>query len=135
MVVILVIAGLVAPLILSAIAREAQKFEYPVTRKVDHMDDYHGTKVPDPYRWLEDDRAAETEKWVEAQNKVTFAYLEKIPNRRQMKDRLEEALQLSEVLRAVSQRRILLLFEEQRTAEPERHVSPEGYRWNAGSVS
>ena len=53
------------------------------------MDDYHGTKVPDPYRWLEDDRSAETEKWVEAQNN-SFAYLEKIPNRRQMKDRLEK---------------------------------------------
>jgi prolyl oligopeptidase len=89
-IVVLVIAGLVAPYILSVGAHETQKFEYPVTRKVDHVDDYHGTKVPDPYRWLEDDRSAETEKWVEAQNKVTFAYLEKIPYRRQMKDRLEK---------------------------------------------
>ena len=89
-IVILVIAGLVAPIILSVGARELQKFEYPVTRKVDQSDDYHGTKVLDPYRWLEDDRSAETEKWVEEQNRVTFAYLEKIPFRKQMKDRLEK---------------------------------------------
>ena len=67
-----------------------QKFDYPITRKVDHVDDYKGTKVADPYRWLEDDRSAETAKWVEAENKVTFAYLEKIPFRKQLKDRLEK---------------------------------------------
>jgi prolyl oligopeptidase len=61
---------------------------YPETKKVDVVDDYFGTKVVDPYRWLEDDRAPEVEKWVEAQNKVTFAYLEKIPYRKQVMDRL-----------------------------------------------
>jgi hypothetical protein len=50
----------------------------------------HGTKVADPYRWLEDDNSAETARWVEAENKVTFGYLEKIPYRAQVKARLEQ---------------------------------------------
>ena len=62
---------------------------YPVTRTVDHVDVYHGTKVPDPYRWLEDDTSPETKAWVEAQNKVTFAYLDKIPYRAQLTERLK----------------------------------------------
>src|SRR5688500_14859933 len=66
----------------------AQGLSYPVTRTMDHVDVYHGVKVPDPYRWLEDDTSAETAKWVEAQNQVTFAYLDKIPYREQLKKRL-----------------------------------------------
>ena len=62
---------------------------YPVTRTVDHVDVYLGTKVPDPYRWLEDDNSPETKAWVEAQNKVTFAYLDKIPFRAQLTERLK----------------------------------------------
>ncbi len=49
---------------------------YPVTDKVDTVDTYFNTEVPDPFRWLEDDRSAETEAWVTDQNKVTFGYLE-----------------------------------------------------------
>lgn len=67
---------------------DAMKLEYPVTRKVDTVDDYHGTKVSDPYRWLENDTATDVAEWVEAQNKVTFAYLESIPYRTKIKDRL-----------------------------------------------
>src|SRR5262245_59521255 len=67
-----------------------QTIQYPKTRKVDHVDSYHGTGVADPYRWLEDDRSAETAKWVEEQNKVTFSYLEKIPIRAKIKGRLEQ---------------------------------------------
>ena len=63
---------------------------YPVTRKIEHTDNYHGTKVADPYRWLEDDHAADTKAWVEAQNKITFGYLEKIPQRAPIKKRLTE---------------------------------------------
>jgi len=66
-----------------------QRFDYPQTRKVDHVDTYHGTKVPDPYQWLEDDNSPETAQWVEAENKVTFAYLERIPYRAELKKRLE----------------------------------------------
>ncbi|HXG46101.1 MAG TPA: prolyl oligopeptidase family serine peptidase [Methylomirabilota bacterium] len=61
---------------------------YPSTRQMDQVDDYHGTKVTDPYRWLEDDHSAETKAWVEAQNAVTFAWLEQIPERAAIKQRL-----------------------------------------------
>jgi len=66
------------------------KIEYPQTRKVEQTDDYHGTKISDPYRWLEDDNSAETKAWVEAQNKITFAYLNQIPERARIKARLTE---------------------------------------------
>jgi prolyl oligopeptidase len=64
------------------------KLVYPDSMPGATVDDYFGTKVADPYRWLEDDRAPAVEKWVEAENKVTFAYLDKIPYRQQIKDRL-----------------------------------------------
>ena len=63
---------------------------YPKTRKSDQTDNYHGTSVADPYRWLEDDNSNETLAWVNAQNQVTFAYLEEIPYRAQLKQRLQE---------------------------------------------
>lgn len=63
--------------------------DYPVARKVDVTDDYHGTKVEDPYRWLEDDNAAETKTWVEAENKVTESYLAAIPQRDAIRSRLK----------------------------------------------
>jgi prolyl oligopeptidase len=66
----------------------AQTITYPVARKSDVVDDYHGTKVPDPYRWLEDVDSPETRAWVEAENRVTFAYLEQIPERARIHRRL-----------------------------------------------
>ncbi|MFW5656334.1 MAG: prolyl oligopeptidase family serine peptidase [Bacteroidota bacterium] len=63
---------------------------YPETQKTDVTDDYFGTAVPDPYRWLEDDNSEETKAWVTAQNEVTFGYLESIPERGAIRDRLEE---------------------------------------------
>ena len=63
---------------------------YPETKKTDTITDYFGTKVADPYRWLEDDRSEETKQWVTAQNKVTFGYLDQIPFRAQWLKRLEE---------------------------------------------
>lgn len=80
------------PLMLVSAATMAQtaSLTYPTTRKTDQTDTYHGTTVPDPYRWLEDDRSAETGEWVKAQNKVTFDYLAQIPYRKQLQDRLEK---------------------------------------------
>ncbi|HER10149.1 MAG TPA: S9 family peptidase [Bacteroides sp.] len=69
---------------------QRQTFVYPETAKVDTVDNYFGTAVPDPYRWLEDDRSAETEAWVKAQNEVTFAYLDRIPFRNELKERMTE---------------------------------------------
>lgn len=68
---------------------EAQ-LSYPAAKKVDQVDDYFGTKVEDPYRWLEDDNSTETKDWVTAENKVTFDYLDKIPYRAKIKNRLTE---------------------------------------------
>jgi len=63
---------------------------YPETLKKPVVNEYFGTKVTDNYRWLEDDRSSETENWVKAENEVTFNYLDKIPYREQLKDRLSE---------------------------------------------
>ena len=63
---------------------------YPVTKKVDTVTNYFGTDVKDPYRWLEDDRSKETEEWVKTQNQSTYGYLENIPYREELKDRLEK---------------------------------------------
>lgn len=63
---------------------------YPPTKKVDSIDNYFGTQIKDPYRWLEDDRSAETTAWVKEQNIVTSGYLKKIPFRDDLKNRLEK---------------------------------------------
>lgn len=68
----------------------SSKKMYPETRKAETVHDYHGTKVADPYSWLEDDNSAETKAWVEAQNKVTFGYLETVPERTKIAKRLTE---------------------------------------------
>ncbi len=62
----------------------------PTTKAVQQIDDYHGTPVPDPYRWLEETDAPETREWIEAENRVTFSFLEKIPARDRIRDRLTE---------------------------------------------
>lgn len=63
---------------------------YPSTRKADQTDTYHGVKVADPYRWLEDPNAEETQRWVKAQNEVTFGYLNQLPGREKLNGRLTE---------------------------------------------
>jgi len=61
---------------------------YPEARKGDQVDDYHGVKVADPYRWLEDLDSEETRTWVEAENKLSFGFLNSIPARAAIKERL-----------------------------------------------
>ena len=68
----------------------AAKFNYPDTRKSDQSDNYFGTTVRDPYRWLEDDNSDETKSWVQQQNKITFDYLSQIPYREQIKKRITD---------------------------------------------
>lgn len=70
--------------------KEVISVTYPQTKKVDTVDTYFGEEVKDPYRWLEDDRSAETAEWVKAENEVTFDYLNKIPFREELKERLSD---------------------------------------------
>src|SRR5438105_9532313 len=79
--------SLVMTLTMTATA-DSQTLSYPHTRMVDVTDDYFGTNVADPYRWLEDTNSAETAEWVKAQNEITFDYLKKIPQREPFKARL-----------------------------------------------
>lgn len=67
-----------------------EKMNYPTTKKGETVDVYFGTEIPDPYRWLEDDRSEETAQWVKEQNELTFGYLEKIPYRNALKTRMEQ---------------------------------------------
>jgi prolyl oligopeptidase len=70
------------------LAAQTSQLSYPQAKRGDQVDDYHGTKVADPYRWLEDTDSADTHAWVEAENNLTFAYLDKIPYRQSIHDRL-----------------------------------------------
>ena len=68
----------------------AAAIDYPATRKAEVSEELHGTRVADPYRWLEDDNAAETKSWVAAQNEVTESFLETIPQRGEIRKRLAD---------------------------------------------
>ncbi len=86
----LVAAATVALLGASSVAAAQQAPQYPVTLRDHVVDDYFGTKVADPYRWLEDQNSPEVAKWVEAENAVTFAYLDQIPLRAEFRERLTQ---------------------------------------------
>ncbi len=83
--------------ILLPAALAAGPIQYPETRKVDQKDTFHGVTVADPYRWLEEDvrKSEEVAEWVEAQNKVTFAYLKAIPEREAIAEAPHRAVELS----------------------------------------
>src|SRR5689334_12724463 len=87
-----VAAALAAALVSTTNAKEPKKLTYPDTKKGDTVDTYHGTKVADPYRWLENDvrKDKDVADWVEAENKVTFGYLESIPEREAIKKRITD---------------------------------------------
>ena len=87
---VLLVLAVALPLAALTAAAGAQGPAYPRTAKVDHVDTYFGTRVADPYRWLEDDTASAVKSWVQAENAVTFGYLEKIPFRARLRARLEE---------------------------------------------
>ncbi len=70
----------------------AAQFEYPASKTVDQVDEVHGVKITDPFRWLEDVDSADTKAWVGAQNKVTFDFLKNLPKRDAIKQRLQELL-------------------------------------------
>jgi len=88
------VAALIAAFSASAIAQtcptNGTPLTYPVAKKVDQTDDYHGTRIADPYRWLEDANSAETKAWVDAENQVTQAYLAQIPQREAIRQRLTQ---------------------------------------------
>ncbi len=79
--------------------KKAEPIVYPETKRGEVADTYFDTEVKDPYRWLEDDMSEETAEWVKTQNEVTFGYLEKIPFREELKDRLEEVWNYEKVSR------------------------------------
>jgi len=84
----IILFSLLLPMLTLLSSAQTSPLSYPQPRRTDQVDDYHGTKVADPYRWLEDTDSAETHAWVEAENKLTFGYLEKIPYRQAIRDRL-----------------------------------------------
>ena len=94
-----VVAALAAVLVSTTHAEEPKTLKYPDTKTGDVADDYHGTKVADPYRWLEDDvrKSKDVAAWVEAENKVTFGYLESIPEREAIKKRITDLFNFEKI--------------------------------------
>ena len=81
---------LVVATVLSSYGQKQKNVKYPQTKKGETVDLYFDSKVNDPYRWLEDDKSAETAAWVKAENEVTYDYLSQIPFRNELKNRLQK---------------------------------------------
>ena len=82
----IIAAAFIAAMTITAAA--SGPLEYPKTRKGDVVEELHGRRIADPYRWLEDPNSPETREWIEAQNRLTFGYLETIPERERLRERL-----------------------------------------------
>src|SRR3954465_14584320 len=88
--ILFILASVSFVLVLNLNAGFQEKFIYPEARKEGQVDDYHGIKVADPYRWLEDPDSPESRAWIEAKKKITFEFLGKIPEREKIRGRLTE---------------------------------------------
>ena len=101
-----------------------EKMEYPKTKRVDQVDDFFGTPVADPFRWLEDDvrNSERFRAWVDAQNKLTFSQIEKLPYRAEIEKRLTKLWDYEKIRCAVQTGRSLLLLQERRAAKSKRAV-------------
>ncbi|MFM6975852.1 MAG: prolyl oligopeptidase family serine peptidase [Sphingobacteriaceae bacterium] len=120
-----------------------EKIAYPKTKKSDTVTDYFGTKVADPYRWLEDDRWAETKAWVEAQNKVTQAYFTKIPFRKDIQNKLTDLWNYEKYSAPFKEgsytyfyknnglQNQSVLYRQQEGSEPEVFLDPNGFSKDA----
>ncbi len=110
---------------------------YPTTRTDDVVEDYHGTKIAEPYRWLEVDTAAEVEAWVKAENKTTTGYLDKIPYRKAIADRFAELYNYAKVFAPSKageniffykndglQNQAVIYIQKGATAQPEVFIDP-----------
>ena len=86
----LILLAAIAPALVIASALAIAAWNYPAAKPTDHTDDFFGTKIADPFRWMEDVDAADTKAWVEGENKATFDFLAKIPQREAIKQRLLE---------------------------------------------
>ena len=79
------IGALAAPL-----HAEQAQLKYPVAPTTNQVDTYHGVEVEDPYRWMEDNNSETLKKWIQQENELTFSYLDTIPEREKIKERLTE---------------------------------------------
>ncbi|MFZ4429696.1 MAG: prolyl oligopeptidase family serine peptidase [Phycisphaerales bacterium] len=81
-------SAVLVALVAGASFAQSEGWKYPPAKTVDQVDDYHGVKVADPYRWLEDPDSAESRQWIDAQNKLTEGYIRGVPERQAIIDRI-----------------------------------------------